>query len=179
MTAVTTMICTTLDLQTYPHPPFLIVPSCFILTNILPILPLAPKLWKEREEIKKNKIPCKPVVGSVLQTHVRRNEGLDLTGPCLLFFSLTARWGNNGNWTAASLEGSLAFSESQVGALSHTARGCCDLCTAASALPVPGGADSCFAMSCFQENVLETVLETLLASMGFLSPWHKHTKQHK
>lgn len=111
VTAVTTVTCTTLDLQIYLHSPFLIVPFCFLLTNNLPVLPLAPKLWREREETKK-KISCKPMA---LCPHVRRNEGLDLTLPCLLSFSLSAHWGNNGNWAAASLEGFLAFSDSQWG----------------------------------------------------------------
>lgn len=58
------------------------------------------------------------------------------------------------------------------GPLPHTAQCWYGLCTAGSDVSVPVGADFNFAMSYFLANTLET----LLASMVYLSQQHKYTK---
>lgn len=117
------------------------------------------------------------MAGSVLQTCVGRNEGLNLTCPCLLVFSLSiltavSATGNDGNWASASLVASLAFSKSHVGASTPLNSVLYGLCTAGSNVSVLVGTDFSFAMSYFQSNVLETVL----ASMGYHSQQHRYTK---
>lgn len=125
VTAVTTLIRTTPDLQTYPHSPFLIVPSCFLLT-ISPSFLLLPNSRKRRNLKKKKKSPASQWL---TLSPCWEEWSLVLTCPCLLFFNPSAHWGNNGNWAAASPEGSSAFSESQVGSLSQLrgAVGCAQL----------------------------------------------------
>lgn len=117
------------------------------------------------------------MAGSVLQTCVGRNEGLNLTCPCLLVFSLSiltavSATGNDGNWASASLVASLAFSKSHVGASTPLNSVLYGLCTAGSNVSVLVGTDFSFAMSYFQGNMLETVL----ASMGYHSQQHRYTK---
>lgn len=92
------------DLQTYPHSPFLIVPSWFVVTISLSFL------WLPNSGKRRKKFLKKSASQWLALSSCRRNEGLDLTCPCLLFFGLFTHWRNNGNWPAASLESSLASS---------------------------------------------------------------------